>query len=48
MTWSSRGYEIKDNTRMNCICSKCRLHTIQVKTKKGWVCKECRKIQKEE
>jgi len=29
------------------ICIVCKLHTEQILTKKGWVCKECKTLQKE-
>ena len=29
------------------ICIVCKLHTEQILTKKGWVCKQCKTLQKE-
>lgn len=34
--------------RTNCICPVCGFHTVQIKTKNGFVCKECHTLQKEE
>lgn len=60
MTWSNKGYQVinqgmiqhgstvKKDTRYDHICQKCHFHTSQVKTEKGWRCKECRTVQKEE
>jgi len=33
-------------TRSDKICNKCKLHTEQRLTKLGWVCKECKTLQK--
>lgn len=57
MTWSARGYRVPDahgvmyqggDVRIDHICQKCHFHTTQIRVEKGWRCKECRTIQKEE
>lgn len=31
--------------RSDKICVVCRLHTVQIKKKQGWICKECHAVQ---
>ena len=36
----------KKQLRSNVICPTCKTHTVQILTKKGWVCKECNTLIK--
>jgi hypothetical protein len=51
MRWRSDGVMVlmantfKDKVRYDHICICCQVHTLQVLTMKGWVCKECSVLQ---